>query len=128
MENASKALIIAGSVLVAIILIAIGVRVINSTSGTTKSVADTMTASEKATFNSKFTAYAGSGKSGAQVKALANIVISNNATNPNKKVKFMGSDNATTITNKAATYNSGNYTISVTIDENTGLVTSITIS
>lgn len=126
MENASKALIIAGSILVVIILIALGVRVINSTSGTTDSVEGSMQSTELATFNNKFAAYAGSRKSAAQVKALANIVIANNATNPTHIVKFAGLSDAATITATAAEY-SGSYTVSLGFDAN-GYVNSITIS
>ena len=36
MENATKALLIAGSVLIAILLIALGLRIFNSTTDTTK--------------------------------------------------------------------------------------------
>lgn len=37
MENASKALLIAGSVLVVIVLIAVGMRILNSTAGASES-------------------------------------------------------------------------------------------
>lgn len=126
MENASKALLIAGSVLIVILLIAVGVRVFNSTQGTADNVETTMNATEIATFNSKFTQYAGSNKSATQVKALANVVIAHNATD-SRKVKFGDSYDATTITTYAASFSS-TYTINVHIDPNTGLVDYITIS
>ena len=115
MENASKALLIAGSILVVILLIAMGVRVFNSTSGTTDSVEGTMQSTEIATFNNKFTAYAGTGKSAAQVKALANIVIANNATNSLHKVSFKVLNQTTTTDAGTITTNvsnlSGSYQI-----------------
>ena len=80
MENASKALLIAASILIVILLIAFSVSIFNSTSGTKESVESTLTATEKATHNNKFTAYFGQVKSAAQAKALANVVISHNAT------------------------------------------------
>ena len=127
MENASKALLIAGSILIVILLIAMGVRVFNSTSGTTDSVEGTMQSTDIATFNSKFTAYAGSGKSASQVKALANIVIANNATNQSHKVSFQGVYDATTITSTVADY-SGAYNVRLGFDAKGEYVTSITIS
>lgn len=127
MENATKALLIAASVLIVILLIAFGMRIFNSTKDTTDSVQTTMNATEIATFNSKFTAYAGSGKSAAQVKALANVVIGNNATSTHKVI-FDGADTATGITAKAANYTNGPYKISVSTDDHTGLVTEIIIS
>lgn len=84
MENASKALLIAGSVLIVILLIAVGVRVFNSTQGTTDSVETTMNATEVATFNNKFTAYVGKNKSKANAISLLNLIIANNSTNQRK--------------------------------------------
>lgn len=57
MENATKALIIAGSVLIAIALIGVGMKIFNSTSGTTDTVETTMIATEVAMFNNKFMPY-----------------------------------------------------------------------
>ena len=84
MENASKALLIAGSVLIVILLIAVGVRVFNSTQGTTDSVETTMNSTEVATFNSKFTAYIGKNKSRANAISLLNLIVANNSTNQRK--------------------------------------------
>lgn len=90
MENASKALLIAGSILVVILLIAMGVRVFNSTSGTTDSVEGTMQTTEATMFNNKFTQYVGT-KSATQARSLINMVISNNATNTNHTVTINSS-------------------------------------
>lgn len=87
MENASKALLIAGSVLIVILLIAVGVRIYSSTQGVTESTEGTMTATQKAQFNSKFTQYIGK-KTEAQTRALINTVISSNATNASHYVKI----------------------------------------
>ena len=81
MENASKALLIAGAILIAIILIAMGVRVINSTQGTTEATQSTMQSTEVTMFNNKFLGYMGANKSKAQAVALLNAVIANNSVN-----------------------------------------------
>lgn len=125
MENASKALVIAASVLIVILLIALGVRIFNSTSGTADSVDETMNATQIATFNNKFLAYVGQNKSVAQARALANLVIANNATS-NKKVKLNGKDTTTDITNYVASL-SGSVTISVSDNNNDGFIDTITI-
>ena len=96
MENASKALLIAGSVLVAILLIAFGVRTFNSTRGTTESVEQTMSATEIAQFNNKFAGYTGNDVPAAKVKALANMIIANNAKSPNKVTLVLESGGAET--------------------------------
>ena len=79
MENASKALLIAASVLIVILLIAMGVRVLNSTSGTVDSTESTMVSAEVAQFNNKFMGYFGNNKGKAETMALINLIISHNS-------------------------------------------------
>ena len=62
MENASKALLIAGSILIAILLIAMAVKVVNPTKVLTDSAKITLDATEIAMFNNKFTPYFGTDK------------------------------------------------------------------
>lgn len=81
MENASKALIMAGTVLIAILLISIGILIFNKTKGVTKQVGDTATTTEIAMFNSKFTQYEGSNVAGVYVKSLLSDVRVSNAKN-----------------------------------------------
>ena len=125
MENASKALLIAGSVLIAILLIAVGVRVFNSTQGTTDQVEGTMQTTEVATFNNKFLPYIGT-KSKAQVISLLNTVISNNATNQTHQVTINNVDAKTKINSVV----NSTYTIKIeTTDYNSnGYIKNITIS
>ena len=90
MENASKALLIAGGVLIAILLIAMGMKIFNSTSDTTDNVETTMNATEVAMFNNKFMSYIGNKKTANEAKALINLVISNNSINTKKvSVRFI---------------------------------------
>lgn len=86
MENATKALLIAGSILIAILLIAMGVKIFNSTSGTAKSAQSTMDATEVAMFNNKWLKYVGNNKNKSTAISLLNDVIVNNSTNSDKKV------------------------------------------
>jgi len=76
MENASKALLIAGAILIVIILIGIGVAVINSTSNIQDQAGSTADSMAAQTFNSRFTAYEGKGISASQVKSLISLVNS----------------------------------------------------
>ena len=117
MENASKALIIAGSVLIAILLIGFGMKIFNSTSGTADDVKSTAEITSMATFNGKFTAYVGENKSAAMVKSLANVIIANNATNSEHKVSISGltvdeTNKAVEITSAVANL-SGSYKIEI---------------
>ena len=91
MENASKALLIAASILIVILLIALGMRVFNSTRGSTDSVETTMATTEMTTFNTKFTTYLGANKSKSEVIKLLNEVIANNAINTSHQVKINSS-------------------------------------
>lgn len=87
MENASKALIIAGAVLLSIAIIAIGMFVYNSVSTTIQDSAD-MSQQEIQTYNQDFLMYEGV-KSGSQVRQLCtNIRLhnTNNSQDPSKQI------------------------------------------
>lgn len=75
MENASKALIIAGAILLSILIIALGMNIYNSASSSIGN-AD-MSAQEIDSHNQTFTAYEGRVK-GTQVKTLLNMIAKNN--------------------------------------------------
>jgi len=81
MENASKALVIAGAILVSILLISIGVLIINSTGDMTDRVGTTADTMAIETFNSQFTQYEGDAVSAANIKSLVSKVNASNATN-----------------------------------------------
>ena len=78
MENASKALIIAGSILIAIILITIGIAIVSSTKGTVESGKQGMQTQEIIDFNSKFIPYEGA-KRGSELRGIVSLVNANNA-------------------------------------------------
>ena len=115
MENASKALIMAGAILLAILIISLGVMVFRNMS---KSV-ENNTSLDKQTitaFNSKIQAYVGNNKTGSQVNTLRDIVIS---INNNAKVQGGSIQNVKSMTiggETAVTYDisSNNVTISGT--------------
>lgn len=82
MENASKALIIAGAILLSILLISLGIMVYNQAKGTINE-ADLST-EEVQTFNTKFTTYAGASVSGTKVNALMDAIAASNGSSSNK--------------------------------------------
>ena len=96
MENATKALLIAGSILIAILLIAMGVKIFNSTSGTVESAQSTMDATSVAMFNNKWYKYVGTNKSKSTVISLLNDILVNNSTNSNRKVYITLSEGGST--------------------------------
>ena len=86
MENATKALIIAGAVLIAILLISLGIAIFKSTSGVEKNVEATAGTMAASTFNSQFTSYIGKNLTSAQLKSLASKIIANNAKIPEHQI------------------------------------------
>ena len=78
MENASKALIIAGAILLAIAIIGIGMYVFNMASNTVNQA--NMSGQEKTAYNSEFTSYEGN-QTGTTVKALIDTIRTHNLTN-----------------------------------------------
>lgn len=78
MENASKALIIAGSILVSIMIIGLGVIVYQRASGVTSSADFTDTKAQAQ--NGKFEDYYGKNVTAAEVKTLLTTIRSNNIT------------------------------------------------
>lgn len=84
MENASKALIIAGSVLIAILVISLGLLIFKSTSGTTDQTQELGKTLEVQQFNSQFLKYCGDSVKGSQVRTLCEVIIAHNANSDNK--------------------------------------------
>lgn len=98
MENATKALIIAGSILVAILLIAFGMRVFQSSSGTAKAGQSTMEATAITQFNSQFAGYNGKKLSASKINDLLQKVIASNAANKGKHEVKINGGNASSVT------------------------------
>ena len=76
MENASKALIIAGAILISIVLITLGVVILGQGQEVVNS--SNMDAQAISSFNSQFTQYEGDSVTGSRVNTLINAVISSN--------------------------------------------------
>ena len=82
MENASKALLIAGAVLIVILLIGIGMLIYSRSTGVVNTASNSMNAQEIQAFNGQFTPYQDS-QPGSSVRALINTVIANNNSSSN---------------------------------------------
>ena len=76
MENASQALIIAGAILLAILIIAIGMYIYNSATSNIYGALDNMSTQEIEAFNNQFEGYKGK-QTGSQVSALIGRLIAN---------------------------------------------------
>lgn len=142
MENASKALIIAGAILLAIAIIGIGMYVYNNAS---EAVDGTdLTSEQVATYNDPFTRYQGNIQ-GSRARTLCNNVASHNrtATDDSEKIAVFfgqatqdpyaagqGTGTSTTEINTViSSLSSGKtYTITFGFDQSTGYVTAIFIN
>lgn len=112
MENASKALIIAGAILLAILLISLGIYIFTGAQDVTKNTG--LQTQEAATFNASILKYEGKNKTTSDIRSLKNEIIS-----ANKKLKDIGKTEITIGTGAATAYNtstldeSKRYTIKV---------------
>lgn len=139
MENASKALIIAGAILISIVLVSVGVIVVQSLNP--DEALSSMSQQEIDSFNSKFTSNAGNNRQGTIARSVITAVITNNSQymdNTSRQVKIttegLSSDvreaydpnELTPVRNAIVT--TARYDINYTVDTKTGLVSVITIT
>ncbi len=132
MENASKALIIAGAILLAILLISLGIMIFNQAQDTVNNSG--MSQAEITAFNNKFLKYEGTQK-GSVVKSLINEVLATNqslSTSERVKVTLVKKGNGEEITTATATPTTSavdiaqSYTVKLTYSN--GRVTQIDIT
>ena len=89
MENATKALIIAAAILIAIVLISLGVFVLGQGSTMVQENSD-MTEVQVSAYNSKWEAYFGNKVSATKAKQLINAVNQQQTEDDSKKVELAG--------------------------------------
>ena len=77
MENATKALLIAAAVLIAIILISLGLAVVRQ--GQEAVINADLSEAEATAFNNKFTVYEGTNVATSRVNAMLNAVFAHNS-------------------------------------------------
>lgn len=107
MENATKALLIAAAILIAIVVITLGVFVLGKGSALVKENSD-MSDVEITTFNSKFEGYCGTNIRGAQVRQLLNAVNQHNRANEedeSRQISIEGVGAGTAVENGGQTDN-----------------------
>ena len=108
MENATKALLIAAAVLIAILIISLGLAVYNSSAETVKQA--NLSQQEVQAANEKYTRYDGQHKRGSEVNALLNTALSANldaqAANEGNKQVTVTVDGTDAVTPDTHTINS----------------------
>ncbi len=140
MENASKALLIAGAILIVILLIAVGMLVYSQARGVIDTGVSQMSSTEISMFNAQFNEYSGKQK-GSNVKSLLQAINANNQTykeDASKQVKVSATVLDSTINNTinsnvisngiSKAQSSKMYNVTFTTDPSNGLITSVTIT
>ena len=107
MENASKALIIAGAILLSILIIALGVFVFNQAKSAVGNTG--LSDQEVAAFNSKFDSYEGNQK-GSSVKAVRNY---NKSAESGEIINILPGTAPTNITDQLTDDSGVNYSASI---------------
>lgn len=110
MENATKALLIAAAILIAIIIISLGIAVVNQ--GREAVGNADLSEAEIEAFNSKFLSYEGSSRSAADVNALLSQVLTHNQTETQN-----GKNRLVTITDENST--------GAKVDNTNGIITKV---
>ena len=88
MENASKALIIAGAILLSILIIAIGMYIYTSSHNSISEAGSQISEQEKTSFNQQWNTYEGE-QGGNNIKALLQKVIGNCNTNAQESQRLV---------------------------------------
>lgn len=140
MENASKALIIAGAILIAILLVGIGTLVLSGAQGGIDEAIGQMSTNEKKMFNEQYTQYEGTKVKGSNVRALIGNIINSNNSNQEIEGKIVsilgdksisaneGALNADEMSKYKAQINTGaTYEVTIQYEAKTGLVKTVTI-
>ena len=121
MENASKALLIAGAILLSILIISLGIMVYNNAKNTVNG--GNIDKTQMQAFNSEWEGYIGKNRTASEVRAMYQAVIANNAaekkngTNRYIKITNTGTANSATVAEADMTTtieevsNSSTYTI-----------------
>ena len=137
MENASKALIIAGAILLSILLISLGIMIFTQAQDVVSGSG--MTEAQISAFNDKFVKYEGNYK-GTMIKSLIQEIL---ATNSGKEqndgtevtLKTVASSgptspypSGTTLPATSSIVNNNTYTVSITGHKDDGKVSEITVT
>ena len=89
MENASKALIIAGAILISILLISVGIIVMNSINKPLDQAQGQADSQAIEMFNAKFSGYSGNGKKAQDIKSLCSSIAASNGQDSSHQIKII---------------------------------------
>ena len=144
MENASKALLIAGAILIAILLIALGMMAYTAGKGQVDKSSTSLDQSQVQSLNEQFVRFQGT-KTGSEVRSLISLVKQTNANN-NSQFRRVNNNQGIFLNNRPCNSNTTegliiqnnangvgvelnrNYRIEVFYEAGTGLVNNLSIN
>jgi len=126
MDNASKALIMAGAVLIAVLIVSLGVYLLNLNKPMVDVTVSQVDLKAIQSYNYKYTKYEGYDKSASEVIALINLVEQHNK-NINE-TDLYGTITISGVSSKSAVVNTKKYTIMVNTYDSRGIIVGINIS
>lgn len=140
MENATKALIIAGAILVAILIVTMGITLLNNTSGMNDSTKTLVAGMDVQQFNAKIEGAVGTNVTGGNVKTMLENVIAMKRDDANLELDITATlekggaagETSTEITQWQTWADSivrtARYSVTVGKDESSGFINVITIT
>ena len=121
MDNASKALVMVGAILISVMLISLGVFLFTYARDNAESTTRMMDATMVSSFNEQFLSFCGDNIKGSSVVSLLSKVQASNRQNPDFPVTI-------NINSAADVDRSASYTVTETYDPNDGHISALTVS
>ena len=121
MDNASKALVMVGAILIAVMLISLGVFLFTYARDNAESTTKMMDATMVSSFNEQFLSFCGTNIKGSSVVSLISKVKASNTQNPDFPVSINK-------TSAAQIDRSATYVVTETYDPNDGHISQLTVS
>lgn len=121
MDNASKALVMVGAILISVMLISLGVFLFTYARDNAESTTRMMDATMVGSFNEQFLSFCGTNIKGSSVVSLISKVNASNKQNPDFPVSINKAS-------AAAIDRSATYTVTETYDANDGHIVTLTVS
>jgi len=126
MENASKALLIAGSVLIVILLIGVGMMIYNGATETINQSTTQMSSQQIQMQNQQYTPYEGSNVRGTKVKQLLETIKASEAAG-GVPMTFDSNGTITSKDQSSTVVTSHQYTVTFSDADTDGLIDSVSI-
>jgi len=96
MDNASKALIIAGAVLIAVMLVSVGVMIYQNSIGLVQNQMNNIDSLDAVAFNATFTQYCGTNKNAQNAKTLIEKITQSNTFSTEREIQIIIVNEVTT--------------------------------